>query len=193
MEQTDQDIFIFLRLRKGIQGIASELGLSLEETERRVQSVAHILACHNSLHLIRNPEFVPLPGETGDRAKAPCADSSISVEENSILSEFLRYFSEALQRITPEEKSLLKLYFYHQWPRTKILSFYQKALFPLPGKDRKTKGTTQKELSESLNEAIGNLLKSLRRLLGEEAAGASPSVKDLITILEEAGDFEGLW
>ncbi len=192
MDKTGQDIFILLRLRKGPQHIAHEMGISLEETERRIGSILHTLSCHNGLHLVRNPVFVPIPGEE-EEGQAVISDSSITPEEEAILSQFMRYFSDALKQISQEEKNLLKLYFHHQWSMDEISAFYRKAPFPLPYSKRTAEGYSKKDVSSSLVKTIKNLFNLLRRNLGEEDEKGSLKVEGLKTILEEVGGHEELW
>lgn len=170
-----------LRLRKTEQQIAGELGLGMEETRAGIDEVRHRLGREGMLHLVEDPEMVPLYGETSNGPCISVPSRGIDLESRLIIREFIRTLRECLEHLPPHQDILMRLRYRNDLTAREIVTFLARTgLSVIQGKAPGE--VTEQDVYYGLNIALGMILGQLKtRYRGELGIG----IGELKSILEE--------
>ncbi len=181
LDPTCRQVYIMLRLRKTEQQIAGELGLGTDKTRAGIDEVRHCLGREGMLHLVEDPEMVPLYVETSNGPCISVPSRGIDLESRLIIREFIRTLRECLEHLPPHLAILMRLRYRDELTAREIVAFMARTgISAIQGKAPGE--VTEQDIYYGLNIAFGMILGQLKtRYRGELGMG----IGALKSILEE--------
>ncbi|RJR15907.1 MAG: hypothetical protein C4581_11175 [Nitrospiraceae bacterium] len=183
LNETCQQAFIYLRLRKTETEISRLLNLTIDDTREMIETVRNELIRAGLLDLIEDPRFVPIHSDDPDLPDLPIEAGELAADSRLIVSEFFSHLKDAVTKLHGHQTNLLRLRYKHQLSAKDILGFCKHIGTSLvPGRD--VSELKEQDVFYALNTAVKEVLKQLKsRYKGEE----SFSTENLKYIFEEIG------
>jgi len=133
LSDTHKEVFILLTQKKTKETIMIKLKIGLVEYADYYNDIEKALIKSNMLDLIRPFQFVPIKNgkrqEDEGEAYEP-RSSNIDFDDEILLSSFMDYITEEIDRLLSREKRLIMLYWGKNFSAKKIFSLFNKnALF----------------------------------------------------------------
>ncbi|MEW6587192.1 MAG: hypothetical protein AB1442_16475 [Nitrospirota bacterium] len=183
LDETCQQVFIYLRLRKSENEIAYLLKLSIDEAREKIEIVRNELSRAGQLDLIEDPRMVSIHSDDPDTPDIPIASEGLDIDDRLIVKEFVSCVKDIVGKLPGHQANLLLLKYRHQLPAKEILGFCKHMGTSLvSGKD--IAELKEQDVFYALNTALKEVLKRLKsRYKGDE----SFSMDNLKYIFEEIG------
>jgi len=182
LNETCQQIFIYLRLRKNEIEIARQLNLSIDDTREKIEIVRNELTRAGQLDLIEDPRFVPIHSDDPDAPDIPVAAGELAADSKLIVREFILHLKDAVNKLPGHQTNLLRLRYKHLLSAKDILGFCRHIGSSLvPGKD--ISELKEQDVFYAINTALKEVLTQLKsRYKGDEIG-----IENLKYIFEEIG------
>ncbi len=187
LPETEQAVFVFLRLRRDEAFISRELEISLGVAHNAIKNVQDALVKSGALDLIQDPVFYPIdfsPDGNGAGGGLELESGDMPAESQIALESFYRLLEESLEKMPKNGRRLLGLWFNKEMTAKDILRFYSNlGLSAVSGKP--VSGTTQEDVFYEIEKNIRKLANIVRSNSNEKEMEITPSA--LRSILEETG------
>ncbi|MBI5665988.1 MAG: hypothetical protein HZC49_13020 [Nitrospirae bacterium] len=183
LDETCQQTFICLRLRKNETEIAKQLNLPVVDAREKIETVRNELIRAGQLDLIEDPRFVSIHADDPDTPDMPLAAEGLGIDNKLIVREFFSHLKDAVKRLPRHQANILRLRYKHQLSAKDILGFCRHIGSSLvPGKDFSE--LKEQDIFYALNAALKDVFKQLKsRYKGDDSFG----MENLKYIFEEIG------
>lgn len=187
LPEKQRTAFILLRMRRGEDTIARDLGVSITEARDIIRQVQDTLVKTGSIDLIQDPVFFRIDHPRDDEGPGRPIElhrNEMDMADQVALDQFFRTLRKSVGQLPPESRRLLSLWYNKEMRAKDILNFYKRLNIPLS--DRKLIGqTTEQDVFYALEKNLKKLLGIVRSNLEHE--GVEITHVSLKAILNETG------
>lgn len=156
--EIEQKVFVFMRMRKSIEQIASRLKVSVEEATELANSVLEKLIKAGLQDMVLTPVEVELKEDVIDTRPL---QAKSSMEDRILLYRVCAEYRNAVNELHPEEQVLLRLFYNEELKAEEILENYRIVKKNLPG-GRKPEELRVEGVYKIIDKAKRKLLKLLQ-------------------------------
>jgi len=180
LDPLEQQVYIYLRLRKTEDNISHLLTLPIEDVRQKAQRIRDALMRSGQLHLVQSPVFLSIHSDASGVFLHTIPSHDASMDTKLILKELLSNLRKTIEQLPSDQARLLSLRYNHRMSAREIVSFCENLGTSL------ISGKNVGELNEqdvfyALNSALKAVLRGLRGCY----SNTSLCPKGLKYILEE--------
>lgn len=163
----EKQVFYGLRLNLSVEEIAATMGLKLERTEviKEVLKIRDEIVTRlnqsGQMHTLNNESSIAIAVENEEFIRAP---EDWSTDDDISLQEMKECFISALRKLTPQELSLLQLFYTEKFTTAEILAAYKQAGIKLPHVDKSFENAaTDQNTAANQNATADDVYKALEK------------------------------
>jgi len=166
LDPIEQNIYIYLRLRKDEDHISRLLALPVEDVRQKALYVRDALMRSGQIDLIQTPVVLSIHSDAPGAAVRHLTSKNISMDNTLILNEFLTHLKSVIDRLPKDQARLLRLRYNHQMTAGEILGFY-KNLGQSLVQGKNIADLKEQDIFYSLNCALKEVLKRVNESYGD--------------------------